>query len=107
MPLVGQELMPAMDTGAVKIKVATTPNISIKETKNILQKIEKISYETAQVDTISASIGSEAGVLTLGSGGGINDILITVNYINRFERDETIWEIEEKLKKRDFKNKGD
>jgi multidrug efflux pump subunit AcrB len=106
MPLVGQELMPAMDTGAVKIKVATTPNISIKETKSILQKIEKISYETAQVDSISASIGSEAGVLTLGSGGGINDILITVNYINRFERDETIWEIEEKLKKEISKIKG-
>ncbi len=106
MPLVGQELMPAMDTGSVKIKVSTTPNISINKTKNILEQIEKIAYETSKVDTISASIGSEAGVLSLGSGGGINDILIIVNYIDRFQRSETIWEIEEKLKEKISKIEG-
>lgn len=106
MPLVGQELMPAMDTGAVKIKVSTTSNISINETKNILEQIEKIAYKMQKVESISASIGSEAGVLTLGSGGGINDILIIVNYINRFQRDESIWEIQKRLREEVSKIKG-
>jgi multidrug efflux pump subunit AcrB len=106
MPLVGQELMPAMDTGGVKIKVSTTPNISIHQSKKILEEIEQIANSVQEVETISASIGSEAGVLSLGSGGGINDILIIVNYINRFEREQSIWEIQEQLKEKISKIKG-
>lgn len=106
MPLVGQELMPGMDTGTVKIKVSTTPNISINQTKDILKQIEEIAYKLQKIETISSCIGSESGVLSIGSGGGINDILILVNYVNRFQRNETIWEIETKLKEEISKIKG-
>lgn len=99
MPLVGQELMPAMDTGAVKIKITTTQNLSIDYSKKILKEVEKIVYKYGKIETVSSSIGSEAGVLSIGSGGGINDILVIATYINRFERSETIWDIQEKLRK--------
>ena len=99
MPLVGQELMPAMDTGAVKIKITTTQNLSIDYSKKILKEVEKIVYKYGKIETVSSSIGSEAGVLSIGSGGGINDILVIATYINRFERTETIWDIQEKLRK--------
>ena len=106
MPLVGKELMPAMDTGSIKIKIATTPNISINKSRDIVVQIEKILKENGEVVSTSASIGSEAGVLSIGSGGGANDILILVNYINRFERADTIWEIEERLKRQISKLPG-
>lgn len=99
MPLVGQELMPAMDTGAVKIKITTTQNLSINHSEKILKEVEKIVYKYGKIETVSSSIGAEAGVLSIGSGGGINDILVIATYINRFERTETIWDIEEKLRK--------
>lgn len=98
MPLVGTELMPAMDTGAVKIKVSLEPNLSLQESKKILKSIENLLYENGKIESISASIGSEAGVMSIGSGGGIGEVLIIANYVNRFQREEDIWSIEEKLK---------
>lgn len=106
MPLVGKELMPAMDTGSIKIKIATTPNINIEKSREIVVEIEKILKENGKLISTSASIGSEAGVLSIGSGGGANDILILANYINRFERNDTIWEIEERLKHQISKLQG-
>jgi multidrug efflux pump subunit AcrB len=98
MPIVGKELMPAMDTGAVKIKIATTPNLSIEKSRDILIEVEEVLKNSGNLETISASIGSEAGVLTIGSGGGVNDILIIANFVNRFERSNSIWEIEQVLR---------
>ena len=106
MPLVGQELMPAMDTGGVKIKITTQENLSIEQSKNIVSQVEALLYKQSDIETISSSIGSEAGVLSIGSGGGINDILIMANYINRFERETTIWEIEKNLRKKISTIKG-
>lgn len=100
MPLVGQELMPAMDTGAVKIKIITIPNLSIEASQNIVQKAEAIIHESGKVDTISASIGSESGVLSIGSGGATDSIFILANYVDRFGRNETIWQIEKKLREK-------
>jgi len=98
MPLVGQELMPPMDAGAIRIKITTDPNLPLLETKNILDKINEIIKKEGSFISSSASIGQEAGVLTIGSGGGVNDISILVNYTNRFERDRTIWDIERSLR---------
>lgn len=99
MPLVGQELMPAMDTGGVKIKISLSPNLAIEDSKKIVTQVESILKNNGTIESISASIGSEAGVLSIGSGGGIGEILIIANYVNRFEREKDIWSIEENLKK--------
>ena len=106
MPLVGQELMPAMDTGGVKIKITTQENLSIEQSKNIVAQVESILYKQSDIETISSSIGSEAGVLSIGSGGGINDIIIIANYINRFQREISIWDIEANLRKKIGEIKG-
>jgi multidrug efflux pump subunit AcrB len=99
MPLVGQELMPAMDTGGVKIKISLNPNLAIEDSKKIVTQVESILKNNGTIESISASIGSEAGVLSIGSGGGIGEVLIIANYVNRFEREKDIWSIEENLKK--------
>jgi len=100
MPLVGQELMPPMDTGIVKINVTVDPNLSIRQSEEILKKIDKAIYESGKVLRVSSSVGSEAGVLSIGSGSGIDRISITATYVNRFERKESIWDIERKLRKK-------
>ncbi len=100
MPLVGQELMPPMDTGIVKINVTMDPNLPIEKSEETLRQIDKAIYESSKVLRVSASIGSEAGVLSIGSGTGIDSIAITATYVNRFERKESIWNIERTLREK-------
>ena len=99
MPTVGQELMPPMDTGGTKISIVTDANLPIEETQKILEKANKIIASAGKLDYLSSSIGSEAGVLSIGSGSGIDHISITATYVNRYERKDSIWDIERKLRK--------
>ncbi len=98
MPVVGQELTPPMDTGAVNIKIVTQSNLPIEKSQEIMEKVNKIIESKAKILMISGSIGSEAGVMSIGSGSGIDHINIVATYINRYERDEDIWEISRKLR---------
>jgi len=99
MPTVGQELMPPMDTGGTKISIVTDANLPIEESQRILEKANKIIASAGKLDYLSSSIGSEAGVLSIGSGSGIDHISITATYVNRYERKDSIWDIERKLRK--------
>ncbi len=99
MPLVGQELMPPMDTGIVKINITMDPNLPISESARTLRDVNRIIYKSGKVLRVSASVGSEAGVLSIGSGSGIDHIAITATYVNRFARKESIWQIERRLRK--------
>jgi multidrug efflux pump subunit AcrB len=98
MPTVGRELMPPMDTGGVKINITTDPNLPIEASQKILAEVNRIVVENGQLDRLSSSIGSEPGVLSIGSGSGIDHIAVTATYVNRYERSETIWDIEHRLR---------
>ncbi len=98
MPVVGQELMPPMDTGAVNIKIVTEANLPIQKSKEVIKKVNKIIKEQGEVLRISGSIGSEAGVLSIGSGSGIDHISIVATYVDRYKRDEDIWQISKALR---------
>lgn len=98
MPVVGQELMPAMDTGTVKINITTDPNLPISKSEEIVREVNDILYKNKHIQRVSASVGSEAGILSIGSGSGIDHISITANFVNRFQRKESIWEIEKELR---------
>ena len=98
MPTVGQELMPPMDTGGVKISIVTDANLPIQESKKILKQANEIIAKNGELDYLSSSIGSEAGVMSIGSGSGIDHISITATYVNRYKRDESVWDIEHRLR---------
>ena len=106
MPTVGQELMPPMDTGGVKISITVDPNLPIEESQKIVQQATKIIKEEGELLYLSSAIGSEAGVVSIGSGSGIDHIAITATYVDRYHRKESIWQIERKLRKQlnDIKN---
>jgi multidrug efflux pump subunit AcrB len=47
---------------------------------------------------VSGSIGSEAGILSIGSGSGIDHISIVATYVDRYKRKEDIWQIAKALR---------
>ncbi len=98
MPVVGQELMPPMDTGAVNIKITTASNLPIEKSEEIMKRVNEIVLEQGKVLRISGSIGSEAGVLSIGSGSGVDHLSITATYVDRYSRTKTIWEIARTLR---------
>ncbi len=99
MPIVGQELMPPMDTGAVNIQIVTEANLPIKKSEEIVKKVNKLIKKEGKVLRVSASIGSEAGVVSIGSGSGIDHISIVATYVDRYKRDKDIWQISKALRK--------
>ncbi len=98
MPVVGQELMPPMDTGGVNIQITTDSNLPIQKSEEIMKKVNKIINAQGKLLRISGSIGSEAGVLSIGSGSGIDHISIVATYVDRYKRKKTIWQIAKALR---------
>jgi multidrug efflux pump subunit AcrB len=98
MPTVGQELMPPMDTGATKISITVDPNLPIEASQKVVKEANEIIAKHGELLYLSSVIGSEAGVLSIGSGSGTDHIAITATYVDRYHREESIWEIERKLR---------
>ncbi len=100
MPTVGRELMPPMDTGGVQVKITTDPNLPIDASRRIVEQANRILADSGRLDYLSVAIGSEPGVLSIGSGSGADHIAITATYVNRFQRSDSIWDIEHRLRPR-------
>jgi len=98
MPVVGQELMPPMDTGAIKVSITVDPNLPIEESQKIVTQVNTILKENGPLLYMSSQIGSEPGIMSIGSGSGIDSIRIVATYINRLEREDTIYEINRRLR---------
>ena len=98
MPTVGQELMPPMDTGAVNIRITTEANLPIEKSTEIMKQVNQELKNEAKLLRVSASIGSEAGVMSIGSGSGIDHIFVVATYVNRHERAKDIWQISKELR---------
>jgi len=100
MPTVGQELMPPMDTGAVNIRITTEANLPIEKSEAIMKKVSKIVEEENKLLRASGSIGSEAGVLSIGTGSGTDHLYIVATYVDRYKRKANIWEISKGLREK-------
>jgi len=98
MPVVGQELTPPMDTGAVNIQITTDSNLPIEKSQEIMEQVNTVLASKGKLLRISGSIGSEAGVMSIGSGSGIDHLYIVATYVDRFHRKEDIWQIAGKLR---------
>jgi len=98
MPTVGQELMPPMDTGGVKISITVDPNLPISASEEIVKQADEIIAKHGELLYLSSAIGSEAGVMSIGSGSGIDHISIAATYVDRYHRKVSIWDIEHKLR---------
>ncbi len=98
MPVVGQELMPSMDTGAVNIKITMQPNLPVEKSREVMKEVNKIIAKEGKLLRVSGSIGSEAGVMSIGSGSGIDHLFIVATYVDRHKREKDIWQIAKSLR---------
>ena len=98
MQIVGRDLMPPMDTGIVKVKVETESDYPVARTEALLERIEALVAGQEGVLAQLSYIGSEPGLISFGSGRTGQQIQMTINFVDRFHRDRTIWEIEDELR---------
>ena len=95
MPLVGRDLMPPMDSGIVKINFETDANTSLARTDEVMSRMESIIQKRPEVTSISSVIGSEPAVISFGAGRLAQQGQITVHLVDRFQRKDSIWKIED------------
>ncbi len=101
-PLNGGELMPFMDTGIGLISLDMPTEYTPKQVEEVLSRVEgMIREESPGLKWISSTAGSEPGQVSFGGGGATaQSVGITVTLVDRTQRKETIWEIEDRWRKR-------
>ena len=95
MPLVGRDLMPPMDTGIFRVTFEAYPNTSLTAAETLLSRAEAAAWKQTGVVRSSATLGSEPGVLSFGSGRNPQQAFLTVHLVDRFHRDRTLWQVED------------
>ena len=98
MPLIGKDTMPPMDTGIIKGHVVFSANDRVEDAEQKLEPFLEWLHKQPEVVMSSVAFGSEAGVLSLGSGNLPSEATFTVNMVNRFERDRSIWQVEDAIR---------
>ncbi len=95
-PLVGRELMPPMDTGIAHLTFETPAHYGIEQVRDVLSSVEALVYAQPAVQMVSATVGSEPGQVSFGSGAATTQsATLTIHLVNRKQRKETIWDIME------------
>lgn len=102
-PLVGQSVQPPMDTGIIKINFEADANSSLSQSNAILTRMEDVIKKQEGLVAVSSVLGSEPAVVSFGSGKNPQQGNITINLVDRFHRKQSIWEIENNLR-REFAN---
>ena len=93
-PLLGNELMPPMDTGIATINFETPANSGITRVEEVLDDVERKVEKTSGVRRISSVVGSEPGRISFGSGGATTQtVTMTIYLVDRTQRKKDIWTI--------------
>ena len=95
MPTIGKDAMPPMDTGIIKAQIAFSANETVESAERKIQPFLNWLDKQKWVKMSSVAFGTEPGVLSLGSGNLPAEATITINAVNRFKRDKTMWQLED------------
>jgi len=98
----GMELLPKMDSGSSFITVETPSGSSLDETEKVMQEVEAVILEEPEVVLISNQMGFEPGMHSFAGGGvqGPTQGYISITLTPRTERQETIWEIQNRVREK-------
>ena len=98
----GMELLPKMDGGSSFIIVETPSGSSLDETEKVMQHVEAVLMEEPEIVLISNQMGFETGMHSFAGGGvqGPTQGYIAITLTPRTERRETIWQIQERLRRK-------
>lgn len=96
----GMELLPKLDTGSSFVTVETPSGSSLDETEKVIQDVEMVILAEPEVKLISTQMGFEPGMHSFGGGGvqGPTQGHLALTFTPRTARDETIWEIQDRLR---------
>ena len=100
MPTIGKDAMPPMDTGIIKAQIAFSSNETVESAEVKIKPVLKWLKEQKWVKMSSVAFGTEPGVLSLGSGNLPAEATITINAVNRFERQKSIWQLEDIIREK-------
>ena len=103
MPLVGRELMPLMDTGIVLVNFEAEADTDIEGMQRIADQVEhdiRAVIKPEWVLNTSTVVGAEPAVKSFGAARTLQQGQTTVNLIDRFHRDQTIAEIEQRIREK-------
>jgi len=93
-PLIGNELMPPMDTGIASIEFETPAHYGLDRVEDVLGEMEAVIEATPGVQRVSSVVGSEPGKISFGAGGATaQTVNITVYLVDRTQRKADIWTI--------------
>ena len=106
MPTIGKDAMPPMDTGIIKAQVAFSANESVESAEHKIKPFLTWLDKQPWIKMSSVAFGSEAGVLSLGSGNLPAEATITINAVNRFKREKSIWQLEDMIRDKLSKLQG-
>lgn len=94
MPTIGKDAMPPMDTGIIEAHISFSANETVDSEEAKLKPFLQWLNKQPWVIRSSISFGSEPGVLSLGSGNLPTEATITIDAVNRFERKQNLWQLE-------------
>jgi len=100
MPVIGRDLMPPMDTGIIKAHVKFSANETVEAAEKRIGPFLTWLHQQPEVEMSSVSFGSEPGVLSLGSGSLPTETIMTINCVDRFHRQATIWQLEDRFRQK-------
>jgi len=106
MPTIGKDAMPPMDTGIIKAQIAFSANENVDTAEKKLTPFLTWLDKQPWLVRSSIAFGSEAGVLSLGSGNLPTEATVTITAVNRFDRNETLWQLEDTIRDRLAKLEG-
>jgi len=98
MPVIGKDAMPPMDTGIIKAQIGFSSNETVNSAEEKLAPILKWLQAQPWVVRSSIAFGTEAGVLSLGSGNLPSEASVTVNCVDRFSRKQNMWQLEDTIR---------
>ena len=94
-PLLGAELMPPMDTAIATVTIETPADASPEEVERVLEEVESVITTTEGVVMMAFAAGAEPGVTSVRGGSTPQEASLTVHLVNRTERRESIWQIQQ------------
>jgi len=98
-PMIGRDALPPMDTGIVRVHVKFSANQPVAAAEASLKEFEARLMQDPRVKRVSTTFGSEAGVISLGSGQLPAEATFNIHYISRLERQDSSWRIEADLRR--------
>lgn len=96
----GMDVLPKMDTGSFFVSLETPSGTSLEATEAIVREVEGVLGKEPSVVRIQSQVGFEAGMRSLGGSGALGPTqgFITVTMTPRTERDDSIWDVEARVR---------